>query len=185
MELANCGNIATAGGPVEALWPRGDVPLDVGPGARVPSSPRGGCVRGPSVSTATRTSTLHVAVSLAAERRALPRALASATSPLPLGIRLTPAPARGEPGGSSSVPGCCLPLRVGPHCAPGYCGEACWSTRSSVQPFSMPVVGQAKNPRRLVPHHDASEVRSCTYPCATVLGGIRWWVPRDRLTPAS
>jgi hypothetical protein len=46
----------------------------------------------------------------------------------------------------------------------------------------MPVLGQADNPRRLVPHHDGSEVRLCTYPYATVLDGIPWWVQSYRLS---
>ena len=51
-----------------------------------------------------------------------------------------------------------------------------------VQPFSMPLLGQANNPRRLVVHHDDSGVRSCTYPCTTLLGGMCWWVQHDRLS---
>jgi len=44
------------------------------------------------------------------------------------------------------------------------------------------LLGQANNPRRLVVHHDDSGVRSCAYPCTTLLGGIRWWIQRDRLS---
>jgi hypothetical protein len=44
------------------------------------------------------------------------------------------------------------------------------------------ILDQADNPRRLVAHDDDSGVSSCTYPYATLLGGIRWWVQRDRLS---
>ena len=44
------------------------------------------------------------------------------------------------------------------------------------------LLGQANNPRRLVVHHDDSGVRSCAYPGTTLLGGIRWWIQRDRLS---
>jgi hypothetical protein len=74
-----------------------------------------------------------------------------------------------------------VPWRVGPHGAPGSLGEAFGLTRRRVQPFAMPVLGQAPTPRRLVPHHDDSDVRACTSPCATGLGGMRWRVPRARL----
>jgi hypothetical protein len=180
--LAHCWGIATAGGSVEALWPLEDVPLDAGPGERLPSIHRCGCGRGYRLSTATRTATIHVAVSLSAYRGACPRALASETIPLPLGLRLTPAPPRREPGGSYSVPGCCLPLRVGPPCSPGYLWEAFWITGRRVQLCSMPVLGQALNPRRRVPQHDDAAGRSCTCPGATGLGGIRRWGQRARLS---
>jgi len=108
LEFANCWNIATTAGSVNALLQLEDIPLDVGPGERVPSIHRCGCVRGHSMSTATRTFTIHVAVSLSAYLGAFPRALASETIPLPLGIRLTPPPQRREPEGSYSVPGCRL-----------------------------------------------------------------------------
>ena len=45
----------------------------------------------------------------------------------------------------------------------------------------MSILDQADNPRRLVAHDDDSGVSSSTYPYATLLGGIRWWVHRDRL----
>ena len=48
--------------------------------------------------------------------------------------------------------------------------------------FPHALLGQADNPRRLVVHHDDSVVRSCAYPCTTLLGGIRWWIQRDRLS---
>ena len=56
-----------------------------------------------------------------------------------------------------------------------------WITRRSVQPFSMSVLDQADNPRRLVTHDDDSVVSSCAYPYATVLGGMPWRVQGDRL----
>src|SRR5262249_3322282 len=48
--------------------------------------------------------------------------------------------------------------------------------------FPLAFWGQADNPRRLVVHHDDSVVRSCAYPYTTLLGGMRWWIPRDRLS---
>ena len=98
-------------------------------------------------------------------------------------------PTRGEPEGSYSVPGYRLPLRVGSHCSPGYLWDAVWIKRRVVQPergepsrFSVSILDQADNPRRLVAHDDDSDVSSCAYPYATVLDGIRWWVQRDRLS---
>ena len=88
---------------------------------------------------------------------------------------------------SYSVPGGRLSLRLGSHCSPGYFGDAPWIKRRIVQPlrkspscFPMSVLDQAHNPRRLVPHDDDSGVSSFAYPCATLLGGIRCWVHRDR-----
>ena len=54
----------------------------------------------------------------------------------------------------------------------GVLGDATWITGRSVQPFSMSLLDQANNPCRLVTHDDDSVVRSCTCPCATLLGGI-------------
>ena len=48
--------------------------------------------------------------------------------------------------------------------------------------FPRALLGQADNQRRLVVHHDDSGARSCAYPCTTLLGGIRWWIQRDRLS---
>jgi hypothetical protein len=84
--------------------------------------------------------------------------------------------------GSYSVPGCRLVLHVGSHWSPGYLWDAPWIKGRVVQPFSMSILDQAHNPRRLVAHDDDSDVSSCAYPYATVLGGIRWWVQRDRLS---
>jgi hypothetical protein len=78
----------------------------------------------------------------------------------------------GERGQCYAVPGSCLTLCVGPHCSPGYLCPA----------FPHALLGQADNPRRLVVHHDDSVVRSCAYPCTTLLGGIHWWIQCDRLS---
>jgi hypothetical protein len=48
--------------------------------------------------------------------------------------------------------------------------------------FPHALLGQANSPRRLVVHHDDSGVRSCAYPCTTLLGGMCWWVQHDRLS---
>ena len=48
--------------------------------------------------------------------------------------------------------------------------------------FPYALLGQADNPRRLVVHHDDSVVRSCAYRNTTLLGGMRWWIQRDRLS---
>jgi hypothetical protein len=88
---------------------------------------------------------------------------------------------------SYSVPGGRLPLRVGSHGSPGYCGNAAWIKRRIVQPrregpsgFPLSGLDQADNPRRLVSHNDDSGVSSSAYPYSTLLGGIRCWVHRDR-----
>jgi hypothetical protein len=46
--------------------------------------------------------------------------------------------------------------------------------------FSLSLLDQANNPRRLADHNDDSDVSSYAYPYSTVLDGIRGWVPRDR-----
>ena len=46
----------------------------------------------------------------------------------------------------------------------------------------MSLLDQANDPRRLVAHDDDSVVHSCTYPCATLLGGIPWWIQSDLLS---
>jgi hypothetical protein len=48
--------------------------------------------------------------------------------------------------------------------------------------FPRALLGQAAHPRRLVVHHDDAGVRSCAYPCTTLLGGMRGWIQRDRLS---
>ena len=63
----------------------------------------------------------------------------------------------------------------------GILAGCLWITRRSVQPFSMSVLDQADNPRRLVTHDDDSGVSSSAYPYATVLGGMPWRVQGDRL----
>ena len=89
--------------------------------------------------------------------------------------------------GSYSVPGGRVPLRLGSHCSPGYLRDALWikagvvqPTRGKSSPFSMSILDQAPNPRRLVAYNDDSSVSSSTYPCSTLLDGIRCWVHRDR-----
>ena len=54
----------------------------------------------------------------------------------------------------------------------GVLRDAPWITQRSVQPFSMSLLDQANNPRRPVAHDDDSVVRSCPYPCATLLDGM-------------
>jgi hypothetical protein len=49
----------------------------------------------------------------------------------------------------------------------------------------MSLLDQADNPRRLVESNDGSEGRLCTYPYATVLDGIPWWVQSYRLSDPS
>jgi len=48
--------------------------------------------------------------------------------------------------------------------------------------FSLPILGQANNPSRLVAHDDDSDTSSFAYPSSTLLGGIHCWVQRDRLS---
>ena len=64
----------------------------------------------------------------------------------------------------------------------GVLRDATWIMSQYVQPFPMPFLGQADNPRRLVVHHDDSVVRSCAYPYTTLLGGMCWWIQHDRLS---
>ena len=81
--------------------------------------------------------------------------------------------------GSYSVPGFRLPLHLGSHCSPGYFGmqpgssEELSSLRGVASRFSMSVLDQADNRRRLVAHNDDSDVSSYPYPYATLLDGIR------------
>ena len=63
----------------------------------------------------------------------------------------------------------------------GILAGCLWITRRSVQPFSVSVLDQADNPRRLISHDDDSAVSSYAYPYATVLGGMPWRVQGDRL----
>ncbi len=88
---------------------------------------------------------------------------------------------------SYSVPGGRLPLRLGSHCSPGYLRDAPWikagvvqPTRGKSSPFSLSILDQAPNPRRLVAYTDDSSVRSSACPGSTLLAGIRCWVHRDR-----
>jgi hypothetical protein len=86
-----------------------------------------------------------------------------------------------------SVPERCLRLREGPHCSPGDDRDALWSTPSVVQsgrisPVSVSFLDQANNPRRPVLPDEDSNVSSSACPTSTLLGGMRGWVPRDRLS---
>jgi hypothetical protein len=84
-----------------------------------------------------------------------------------------------------SVPDFCLALNLGSYCSPGYFGDATWIKRRFVQSFrmwndpdrfSVFVLNQADNPRRLVSHYDDSDVSSCAYSYSTVLDGIPRWI---------
>jgi hypothetical protein len=88
-----------------------------------------------------------------------------------------------------SVPGQCLALRAGPHCSPGDVmgcslehAVSCPAGESSLSHVSVSVLDQANNLRRLVLSNDDSGVSSCAYPYATLLGGIRREILRDRLS---
>jgi hypothetical protein len=138
--------------------------------------------------TATRTFTIHVAVPPSAYPLAFPEALASETIPLPTRMRLTPTPHRalaypiGRASGQllRSWGWFIVALRIA--LSAGVLRDATWIVGRNVQPFPMPVLDQADNPRRLVAHYDGSEVRLCSYPYATVLDGIPWWVQSYRLS---
>ena len=87
-----------------------------------------------------------------------------------------------------SVPEYCLPLGVGPHCSPGDVrgcslehAVSCPAGESDLSRVSMSVLDQANNPRRLAIPDDDSSVSSSAYPYLTLLGGMRGWIPRDRL----
>jgi hypothetical protein len=78
---------------------------------------------------------------------------------------LTPAPEARRAVGSYSVPDFCLVLKLGSHCSPGYFSDAIWIDGEFVQPvfcFSMSVLDQANNSRRLVSVNDDSDVSSFT-----------------------
>ena len=60
-----------------------------------------------------------------------------------------------------------LALNLGSHCSPGYFSDALWIDGEFVQPvfcFSMSVLDQANNSRRLVSVNDDSDVSSFTTP---------------------
>jgi len=84
--------------------------------------------------------------------------------------------------GSYSVPEFRLSLSLEPHCSPGYFRDAIWIKERIVQPFSLPVLNQANNPRRLVEDYDDSDMSSYACSCSTVLDGIHCWVQCYRLS---
>src|SRR3989454_12261381 len=59
---------------------------------------------------------------------------------------------------------------------PSGSSEELSSLRGGPSRFSISILDQADNPRRLVTHDDDADVSSCAYPYATVLDGMRWWV---------
>src|SRR5439155_9112479 len=181
-ELTDCCDIITTGGSVNARLKLEHLPLDGFPGKRVPSIHRCWSIRVPSMSTSTCTFTVHVAGSLSAYPVAFLRALASETIPFLTSMRLTPPPF-GEGRASEELLRSWVPFAVARRVSlfAGILVGCLWITRRSVQPFSVSVLDQADNPRRLVSHDDESVVSSCAYPYATVLGGMPWWIQGDRL----
>jgi len=83
--------------------------------------------------------------------------------------------------GSYSVPEFRLPLRLESHFSPGYFQDAVWVKNGIAQLFSMPILDQANNPRRLVVVYDDSDVSSYACSCSTILDGIQCWVHCYRL----
>lgn len=83
--------------------------------------------------------------------------------------------------GSYSVPEFRLPLSIEPHCSPGYFQDATWVKGKIAQLFSVSVLDQANNPRRLVGDYGDSDASSYAYSCSTVLDGIHCWVQCYRL----
>jgi hypothetical protein len=88
-----------------------------------------------------------------------------------------------------SVPGPCLPLRAGSHCSPGDVvgcnlehAVSCPAGERFYSRVSVSVLDQANNLRRLVIPNDDSSVSSSAYPFATLLGGMRREILRDRLS---
>ena len=88
-----------------------------------------------------------------------------------------------------SVPGPCLSLRAGSHCSPGDVvgcslehAVSCPAGESCLSLVSMSVLDQAHNLRRLVVPDDDSSVSSSACPYATLLGGMRREILRDRLS---
>ena len=84
-------------------------------------------------------------------------------------MRLTPAPEARRARGSYSVPGFCLALNLGSHYAPGYFSNALWIDgassslhRTACVCFSVSILDQANNSRRLVNVDDESDVSSFT-----------------------
>jgi hypothetical protein len=80
------------------------------------------------------------------------------------------------------VPDFHLPLHLGSHCSPGYFQDAIWIKNKVVQLFTVSILDQADNPRRLVAPVDDSDVSLIAYPYATLLDGIPRWVRSYRLS---
>jgi hypothetical protein len=143
LELANCADIVTTGGSVNALLQLKHRPLDAGPGERVPSIHRSRD-RVHSVSTAICAFTIHGAGSPSAYPLAFPEALASETIPHWPRMRWTPAPwerwrARGGRARQALLRSWKL---FGVVCRvalfAGVLRDALWITGLRVQPFPMP-----------------------------------------------
>jgi hypothetical protein len=157
-------------------------PLNSLPRNRVPSIHRLSSNRAHSLSTPTDTSIFQVIVSASAYPVAFPRAFASQTILLPDGLRLTPAPLVRRATVRYLVPDLRLSWHLGTHCSPGYFQDAAWIKNEVVQPFTVPILDQADNPRRLVAPDDDSDVSLIAYPYATLLDGIPRWVRSYRLS---
>ena len=187
LALANCADIVTTGGSVPALWPLQHLPLETRPGECVPSIHRSRD-RVHSVSTAMCAFPIHGAGSPSASPLAVPEALASETIPHGPRLRRTPAPwerwrARRRES-EASVPPFLEAVWRGVEGRTVRRGTAgCPLDHGSPCPaFPHALVGQADHPRRRVVHHDDAVVRSWAYPYTTLLGGMRGWIPRDRLS---
>ena len=141
-----------------------------------------------SVSTAMCAFPIHGAGSPSASPLAVPEALASETIPHGPRLRRTPAPwerwrARRRES-EASVPPFLEAVWRGVEGRTVRRGTAgCPLDHGSPCPaFPHALVGQADHPRRRVVHHDDAVVRSWAYPYTTLLGGMRGWIPRDRLS---
>ena len=187
----NCSHIVTTRGSVDAFLQLEDIPLELLPGECLPSIHRCSSNRGHSVSTATYPSTFHITGAPSAYPVAFPRAFASEPIPLLPRIRWTPTQHQEcrERARSYSVPGRCLALRAGSHCSPGDVmgcslehAVSCPAGESDFSHVSVSVLDQADNLCRLVVPNDDSGVSSSACPYATLLGGMRKEILRDRLS---
>jgi hypothetical protein len=73
---------------------------------------------------------------------------------------------------SYDVPDFRFALNLGSHYLPGYFWDAVWIEARSFQPFTVSILDQADNLRRLVRCNDNSDVSSCAYPYPTLLDGV-------------